>query len=205
MINLRYFFELEDEGNAYFYNPETVSFDHKAFDGSIDAIKKFLLGEDENTEIHVYCQNTLNEITAEAEIVRCIMLDVRNENSFTYKLLETMFEASDKIEKKVALLRYLLEKYFLAAIPFNVRANSDGYRMYVYDLPAGRNFKYLLPDAVAEKYFEYDDYVDVSKLTREEIASYVMPFYYRELGWFDNASIRNDPERMKLWSEGWFK
>ena len=205
MIKLRYLFKVEKEGEAYYYDTETVSFDHDAFNGSIGAIKKFLLGEDENAEIHVYCHNDLNEMTAEAEIVRCIMLDVRNENSFTYKLLEAKFEATDKIEKKVELLRYLLEKYFLAVIPFNSRINSDGYRMYVYDLPARRSFKYLLPEAVVEKHLEYGDYVDLYKLTPEEIASYVMPFYYRELGWFDNASIRNDPERMKLWSEGWFR
>ena len=201
-VNLRYFFQIP--AGASYYDPTTIQFDQSYFDKSIDAIKSYFLGECESVDVCVYCQDSSTPTTDGADAIRCMMYDVKNEDSFTYTLLESKFDNDDIIEKKVDMLRYILEKYFFAIYTFHTYANSDDYYLFGVDLPACRSFKYVLPKEVLLKYDGNSCFVDHCEFDAEEIATYIMPFYYQELGMHDNSSIRNNPEKLKKWSVIWF-
>ena len=49
-----------------------------------------------------------------------------------------------------------------------------------------------------------DTYLDLSKLSADELATYVIPQYYNELGAWDRESIRNDKDLMEFLSITWF-
>jgi hypothetical protein len=46
--------------------------------------------------------------------------------------------------------------------------------------------------------------LDLSKLSADELATYVIPQYYNELGAWDRESIRNDKDLMEFLSITWF-
>lgn len=201
VIKLRLFYDIKkDENGNLTFSPMDIHFDYEMFDKSVEDVRKYFAGESNDIEVQLFVQDDTTPKRDETDIVRCIMADIKNEESCTYKLLSSMFECEDVIEKKVAMLRYLLEKYIVGIYTYNARANMDEYYMFTYDLPYCRSFKYLMPaDCV-----KATGRINRKALTPEMIATHIMPRYYQEIGWWDNESLRKDKEKMDFLSKCWY-
>lgn len=201
-IELGYFYAIENNT----VDSSTVQFDFGFFDRSISDITAFFAGDLEAVEIKIYRQNIYIHDNDNIEAIRCMMKDIKNEKSITYKLLEKEFDYSDVVEKKVAIFRYLIEKLFTTLCQAIVWRNSEDYKNYTYDLPAAKYLRFALPLDVAKRCsLPYTDVLDYRKLSTREIATYIMPFYYQEIGWWDNERLRNDSAKMEKWATSWFR
>ena len=210
-IKLRYFYNLV-EGERTF-DPSTIQFCNEYFAQSINAFKTFFSSADidiNEFEIKVFCQNELNTVDDHNDAIRCIMNDVKTEDSCTFKCLNPLFDQTDMVEKKVAMLRYLLENYFISNGLYNTRINSDDFVECYHDYWGPYNYKYVLPKNVISKYLRhYQEFgangVDLTELTPEELAQYVMPRYYHEIGAWDRESLRKDANKMARLTLSWIE
>ena len=41
------------------------------------------------------------------------------------------------------------------------------------------------------------EFIDLLKLSKDQLFEYVIPFYYQDLAWHDRENLRNDDELMK--------
>lgn len=211
LIKLKYFYDLP-EGEHYF-DPATIQFSQDYFDQSINSIKAFFSSESGNInelKVKVFCQNELKTVDDHNDAIRCMMNDVNNEESCTFKCLSVLFNQTDMIEKKIAMLRYLLENYFICNGLYNIRMNDENFVECVHDYWGPYNYKYVLPKNVISKYLDfYHEFgangVDLAELTAEEIATYVMPRYYHEIGAWDRGFLRNDATKMAKLTLSWME
>lgn len=205
-IRLKYFYKIKGE----YFDLSTITFCQSTYDQNLDYLKKFFMEDvDENkVDFEVFVQNEFNKNEDFNESIRLIMKDIKNQCSCTYRILESLFKETDVIEKKIAMLRYLLERFFSAIILYNLRLNDKNYVECVYSYLGPYEFKYCLPiDIVKQhnnRFSEFDDYiVDLMALSPEELATYVMPLYYHEIGWWDRQILRDDAEKMAMLSSSW--
>jgi hypothetical protein len=211
LIKLKYFYDIP-EGERFF-DSSTIQFCQDHFAQSINAIKTFFASKDidiNGIEIKVFCQNELKTVDDHNDAIRCIMNDVKTEGSCTFKCLNPLFDQTDMVEKKVAMLRYLLENYFISNGLYNIRLNSDDFVECYHDYWGPYNFKYTLPKNIISKYIRhYQEFgangVDLAKLTAEELAMYVMPLYYHEIGAWDRESLRKDANKMDKLTLSWME
>lgn len=191
-ITLRFLFDVPTDGP--YVDLRTAKFDHDAFDRSLGEIRAFFEGG-EAAEILVYCWGDPVPKTEESGGLLQLMRDVDNEASVVHRLLLPRFSRLGRLSRRVEMLRDLMEKYFVATRAFTTCANRSDYRVRTFDLPDGYDFQYVLPVTLAEK--------DVRELSAEEIATYLVPFYYAELGQWRNKSLLEDTDRMRTWSTSW--
>ena len=201
-----YYFEIKDQ----MIDPSTFKFCHSTFDKNLNDLRRFFV-EDihiNDVDIQVFVQNKMNKNDDNNEAIRLIMKDVKDEESCTYKLIEELFNETDIVEKKIAMLRYLLENYFLCLYRFE---NGNKYYECVYSYWGPLEFKYRLPGDIMKRccrYFDEDSMfgatmIMLSSLTAEELCAYVIPYYYREIGWWDRQFLRDDSEKMATLSASW--
>ena len=202
VIKLRIYYDIKkDENGDLRFDPMDIHFDNEMLDNCTDDIRKCFIGEGDDVEVQLFVQDDTNPRADESDSVRCMIDDIKNEESCTYKMLSSMLEGDDVIEKKVKMLKYLLEKYVIGVYTYNACANMDEYYMFTYDLPFCRRFKYVVPaDCVDRR-----ERLDEDTLTPERIATYIMPRYYQEIGWWDNESLRKDKEKMDYLSKNWYR
>ena len=211
LIKLKFFYDIP-EGERFF-DTSTIQFCNEYFAQSINAFKTFFSSADidiNEFEIKVFCQNELNIVDDYNDAIRCMMNDVNNEESCTFKCLSALFNQTDMIEKKIAMLRYLLENYFICNGLYNIRMNDENFVECVHDYWGPYNYKYVLPKNVISKYLDfYHEFgangVDLAELTAEEIATYVMPRYYHEIGAWYRESLRKDANKMARLTLSWIK
>ena len=210
-IKLKYFYNVAE--GEFLLDSQAVQFCQDTFVQSMSTIKAFFTSENTDIngiEIKVFCQNELNRQDSDIDAIRCMMTDIKNENSCTFKLLSSLFDETDITEKKVSMLRYLLENYFVSTRLYNTRINDNGFVECVHDYWGTYNYKYVLPKDVIMKYNKYySEYgangVDLTKLTQEELATYVIPHYYQEIGAWDRQGLRNNTNIMSKLSIGWLE
>lgn len=208
-IVLKYFYDIQS--GTCFFDPTTVKFCQDSFNQSINDIKDFFTFtamDVNNLEIKVFVQNEFNESNGDIDAIRCMLSDIRNENSCTHKLLASLFEETDAVEKKISMTRYLLENYFVCTRLYNTRMNDQNFVECYHNYWGRYDFKYTLPKTVISKYVrDYDDFganfVKLSQLSVEELVMYVMPRYYQEIGWFDREFLRKDADKMAILSTSW--
>ena len=140
------------------------------------------------------------------ESICLIMKDIKNQGSCTYWILEGLFDEADIVEKKVAMLRYLLEKYFVAI--YSCKLENKSYLECVHNYRGTLQFKYRLPIDVLRKYNDHisevgANIVPLMNLSPEELATYVMPFYYKEIGMWDRQFLRDDAKKISRLSSSW--
>jgi hypothetical protein len=211
LIKLKFFYD-SPEGERLF-DPSTIQFCNEYFAQSINAFKTFFSSTDidiNEFEIKVFCQNELNIVDDYNDAIRCMMNDVKAEDSCTFKALSSLFNQQDMVEKKVAMLRYVLENYFICNKLYNTRINSNDFVECYHDYWGPYNFKYTLPKNIISKYIRhYQEFgangVDLAKLTPEELAQYVMPRYYHEIGAWDRESLRKDANKMEKLTLSWIE
>ena len=184
-IYLKYFYKADE----HFFDPATIAFCQSTFDQNLDDLRMFFMEDVDVNEvdIEVFVQNEFNKNEDLNEAIRLMMKDIKNQGSCTYWILEGLFDEADIVEKKIAMLRYLLEKFFVAVLSYNLRLNDKNYVECVYSYLGPYQFKYCLPRDVAKKYCNHvSEYganiVNLMELSPEELATYVMPFYYHEIG-----------------------
>lgn len=181
-------------------------FDAKTFDTNADAIKAFF---EEKAEINIKVLGDFGEREEDAVAIRCMMDDIMQESSYIFNALSSKLDADNISELKVKMLKYLLERYFPCVRDYSKHVNSDNYTQYAsyYYEERFLYFKYVLPHDLIEKCSEKmpdDTYLDLSKLSVDELATYVIPFYYKELGAWDRKSLRSDKALMDFLSITWF-
>lgn len=211
LIKLKFFYDIP-EGDHYF-DSSTIQFCQEYFTQSIASIKSFFSSEGitiNDIDIQVFCQNELNKVDDHNDAIRCIMSDIKNEDSCTFKRLTPMFVQTDIVEKKTAMLRYVLENYFICNKLYNTRLNSKDFVECYHDYWGSYNYKYLLPKNVISKYLDfYQEFgangIDLAELTAEELAQYVMPRYYHEIGAWDRVNLRNDANKMAKLTLSWME
>lgn len=178
----------------------------ETFNSNYDAVEEFFAGE---STLDIKVLGDFGEREDDAVAIRCMMEDIKQENSYTYKLLFNAVAAETVVELKVQMLKYMLERYFPCVRNYNKNFNNADYIQYAsyYYEERFLAFKYLLPYALVQKCSEKmpgDTYLDLSKLSADELATYVIPQYYNELGAWDRESIRNDKDLMEFLSITWF-
>ena len=194
----------------YEYTDEFVCFDSTSFDENIDSIRLyFSKGCDLNVKVLArYYKQHYMEKEEHACAITCMMKDIDNVDSFTYKLLSPEIDNDDLCEKKVGIFRYLLERYFVNISVYSSHMNQGGYKAYTSYYCGHYNIKYLLPDDIAKKCALFDDddtMIDLKKLSADEIATYIIPFYYSEIGAWDRQTLRNDKQKMDDLAVSWFE
>lgn len=181
-------------------------FDTKTFDNNVVNIKAFFEGK---TEIDIKVIGDFGEREDDAAAITCMMKDINQENSYIFDCLSSIIDGENENEQKVNMLKYLLEHYFPCVRDYSTNFNSDNYAQYVsfYYEEKFLYFKYVLPYDLIQKCSEKmpdDKYLDLSKLSAEELATHIIPLYYNEIGAWDRESIRNDKELMEFLSIAWF-
>ena len=210
-IILRYFYNIPDGERTF--DPKTVQFCQDSFNKSINTLKDFFTIEamdSKDLDVKVYLQNEFNQKDEEVDAIKCLLADIKTENSCTYKVLSTLFNEADVVEKKISMARYLLENYFICNKLYNTRINSNDFVECYHDYWGPYNYKYVLPKNVISKYLRhYQEFgangVDLAKLTPEELAQYVMPRYYHEIGAWDRESLRKDANKMARLTLSWIE
>ena len=187
------------------YKMDVQSVRNSTFDENLDAIRSFFAEEiiGVNLQVQVEGFPKRDELN---ESVRWIMKDIKNQGSCTYRVLEGLFEETDIIEKKTAMLRYLLEKYFVAIYSWNFENKSHLECVHNYWGPM--QFKYRLPIDVLRQYNDRisefgANIVNLMKLSPAELATYVIPFYYKEIGWGGPDFLRYDAKKTAELSSSW--
>lgn len=185
---------------------EGAVFDVKTFDTNAESIKAFF---EEKAEVDIKVLDEIGEREEDAVAIRCMMDDIMQESSYIFKSLSSIIDAENISELKVKMFKYLLERYFPCVRDYSKHLNSDNYRLYAsyYYEERFLAFKYALPNDLIEKCSEKmpdDKYLDLSKLSVDELATYIIPLYYKEIGAWDRESIRNDKELMSFLSITWF-
>ena len=112
VIKLRIYYDIKkDENGDLSFDPMDIHFDNEMLDNCTDDIRKCFVGEGDDVEVQLFVQDDTNPRTDESDAVRCMIDDIKNEESCTYKILSSTLEGDDVIEKKVKMLKYLLEKF----------------------------------------------------------------------------------------------
>lgn len=210
-INLMYYYDLTDGGK--YLDHTKVHFSQEGLDESIDEIRNCFVKNSSyinDVEIKVFIQNDLNVRDSNNDDVRCMITDIKNENSCTYKLMSPLFDIEDSIDKKISMLRCLLENYFITTRLQNTWANDENYVEGVGRLLGAHNFKYRLPKQIAVAHYRrYNNYggniFKLSEMTPEELIKYVVPMYYSEIGYEDMQFLRDNAEMMAKLSDSWLE
>ncbi len=181
-------------------------FDGETFDNNHAAIKAFFAGE---SDLTIKVLGDFGEREDDAVAIRCMMEDINQDSSYTFGLLSSIVKAETEVELKANMLKYLLERYFPCVRNYNMYLSSGNYAKYASYFYEERflAFKYVLPNELVQKCSEKmpdDKYLDLSKLSGEELATYVIPQYYNEIGAWDRESLRNDKALMEFLSITWF-
>ena len=208
-IKLRYFYNLVEGERTI--DPKTVQFCKDSFNQSVNDIKAFFISKEidaSNLEIKIFAQNEYNEKDEEIDAIKCMLSDIKNENSCTYKVLSTLFDEADVVEKKISMARYLLENYFICTRLHNTRKNDKNFVECYHSYWGYYDFKYTLPKVVISKYVRhYQEFgangIELSKMSAEELAMYVIPLYYHEIGWWDRETLRKDADKMARLATSW--
>lgn len=185
---------------------EGTAFDTEIFDNNADIFKTFF---EDKAEIDIKVVGDFGECEEDAVAVKCMMNDIKQESSYIFKCLSPIIDAESVNDLKVKMLKFLLERYFPCIHNYNTYFNDENYSQYAsyYYEERFLYFKYLLPQDLIQKCSEKmpdDKYLDLSKLSAEELATYVIPNYYSELAAWDREFIRNDKELMDFLSIIWF-
>ena len=205
-IYLKYFYKTDE----HFFDPATITFCQSTFDQNLGDLRKFFMEDVDVNEvdIEVFVQNEFNKNEDLNEAIRLIMKDIKNQGSCTYWILEGLFDEADIVEKKIAMLRYLLEKFFVSTLSYKLRLDDENYVECVYSYLGPYQFKYCLPRDIAKKYCNHvsefgANILNLMELSPEELATYVMPLYYHEIGWWDRQFLREDAKIMAKLSSSW--
>ena len=185
---------------------EGAVFDTGTFNSNIDSIRAFFK---EGIPFDIKVLGDFGEREDDAVAIRCMMEDISQEDSYTYTHLSTIIDAENATEQKVEMLKYLLVHYFPCVRNQTKYRNDDNYALYAsyYYEERFLAFKYSLPNQLIQKCSEKmpgDRHLDLSKLSVEELATYVIPMYYNEIASWDLESIRNDKNMMTFLSITWF-
>lgn len=181
-------------------------FDTETFDNNVHNIRAFF---EENAQVDIKVLGDYGEREEDAIAIRCMMDDIGQENSYIFSCLSSIIDAENLIEKKVKMLKFLLECYFPCVRDYITHCNNENYVQYVsyYYEEKFLYFKYILPRNLISKCSEEmpdDSYLDLSKLSAEELATYVIPQYYCEISAWDREVVRKDKGLMEFLSIAWF-
>lgn len=197
------------EINIGYDNNETILVE-KTFDANIDSLREYFQDYSiEKLDFKVINPalidirtNMLFEYKNDALPLALMAADVRNEKSCLFKEMTKLFNSGDIVQDKINMLRYLVGYYIKCIFNESERRNDGKHVLYAFRYCGYYAFKASIPKYLSG---EYNFCFNFSDMSTEELSNYIIPCYYREIGWWDRECVRNNKELMESLSESWMK
>lgn len=158
--------------------------------------------------------------------LKCLMKDCSREDSSLCRYLADM-PAEDEAGKKADIFLRVMEKMldsWLAVYTGSKEEKSVAYDVFYGDptvdaleVLSGCHAPYFvinLPEHIIDQHYAESEkdpdyghprFFDLERLNQDEMADYVIPQYYKDLGWWDRKSVREDPKKMEYLTDQWME
>lgn len=138
--------------------------------------------------------------------LKCLLNDIKRDDSNLNVVIKPLFCSENGVYEKINALKYLAKQYVLCAFNNKNALNDVNFVNYVSLYHKNYCYNYCLKRSVIKDVAVSDDYceIDLSKLPVEDLARWVIPRYYEELGMWDREDVRNDKELMGKLTRSWF-
>ena len=138
--------------------------------------------------------------------LKCLLNDIKHDDSNLNAIIKPMFCSGNVVNDKINALKYLVKQYVLCAFNNKNALNDANFVNYVSFYYKNYCYNYCLKKSIIKDIAVSDDYceIDLTKLSVEDLARWVIPRYYEELGMWDREDVRNNKELMRKLTRSWF-